>query len=226
MPVEEEVPVEGVFVVRDGGDEGDHEFAAAAGFGGAFAEVEVLPEDGVVFLVHADGVFDGQRVAVAVGGDAVEVFDFAQAVTAQGQGVGHVADVVFAGVEGVLFGLDGGGVTVRDDHFREGGPVDHGPFDALVAEFQLVQDQAFAGGEADAEGPVGPLDVVAGDGEGRAFGLGDGDRLQVGAGLADVFGQVVPADADGTGMAWSSSTLTTSPEFRSTITMKFSIGWA
>src|SRR4029079_15855859 len=103
-----------------------------------------------------------------------------------------VPDVVFAGVKGVFLGLDGGGVTVRDDHFGEGGPVDHGVFDALVTEFELVQDQAFAGGEADAEGPVGPLDVVAGDGEGRAFGLGDGDRFEVGAGLADVLGQVVP----------------------------------
>lgn len=33
-PVQEQVPVEGVFVVRDRGDEGDHELAVAAGLGG------------------------------------------------------------------------------------------------------------------------------------------------------------------------------------------------
>ena len=132
-----------------------------------------------------------QRVAVAVHAVTVEVLDLAQAVTAQGQGVGHVADVVLAGIEGVLLGLDRCGVTVRDHHFREGGPVDDRPFDALVTELELVQDQAFTRGEPDPEGPVGPPDVVTGDREGGPFGLGDVDRFQVRAGFPDVLGQVV-----------------------------------
>ena len=49
--VQEQVPVEGVFVVRDRGYEGDDQFPGPAGFGGAFAEVEVFPQDRVVFFV-------------------------------------------------------------------------------------------------------------------------------------------------------------------------------
>jgi len=125
---------------------------------------------------------------------------FAGAVAADGEGICHVADVVLTGIEGVLLGPDRGGVTVGDDHFRQRGPVDDGPFGVFVTEAELVKDQAFAGGEADTEGPVGPPDVVSGDLEGSTFGLGDGNGLQVGAGRPDVFGQVVAGgfgDRDG-----------------------------
>ena len=56
-----------------------------------------------------------------------------------------------------------------------------------------MQDQAFTGGEANTELPIGPLNMVSGDLEGRPFGLGDGNGFEVGAGFSDVLGQVVTA---------------------------------
>ena len=120
--VQEQVPVERVLVVRDRGDEGDDEFAVAPDLGGALAEVEVLPQDAVVFFVHADRVLDRHRVAVAIGGDPIEVLDLAQAVTAELEGVGHVADVVLTGIKGVLLRLHRGRVTIRDHHLRRARP--------------------------------------------------------------------------------------------------------
>ena len=54
--VEVEVPEEAVLVVADGGDGAHHQPPRAAHLGAARARVDVLPEDPVVLLVHADGV--------------------------------------------------------------------------------------------------------------------------------------------------------------------------
>ena len=54
--VEVEVPVEPVLVVADGGDGADHQAPRPAHLGAARDHVDVLPEDAVVLLVHADGV--------------------------------------------------------------------------------------------------------------------------------------------------------------------------
>jgi hypothetical protein len=190
-PVEVEVPVEAVLVVGHRRDEGDDQPAGAADLGLVEAEVVVLPGDGVVLLVHAHGVADGQRVAVAVADHAVEVADLPEAVTAEAQRVGQRADVVLPGVEGVLLRLHRRGVAVGHDHLHQRGAGDDRPVGVAVAVAQLVQHQPLPGGEPDAERPVGPADVVALDLERRPFRLGDLDRLQVRARRADVLGQVV-----------------------------------
>ena len=112
----------------------------------------------------------------------VEVVDLAQAVAAEFQGVGEPAVEVLARVEVVLPEPDRRGVGVGDDHLGDGRPVDHG----APADGDLVQREALAAVEADPELPVGPGDLVAVDGEARPLGLGDLDRLEVGAGRGGV----------------------------------------
>ena len=105
LPVLLEIPVEAVLVVADGGDEGDDEPAAAPHLGFIICPpVHVLPEDPGVLLMKADRVLDRVDLSMAlVGGEVgVEVPDLAQAVAAQGQGVGEKPDPEFAAVEGVL----------------------------------------------------------------------------------------------------------------------------
>jgi hypothetical protein len=56
----------------------------------------VLPGDARVFLVHTDGVGDGDRVAVLIVDDPVEVTDAPDAVATQSQGIGEPADAATA----------------------------------------------------------------------------------------------------------------------------------
>ena len=76
-----------------------------------------------------------------------------------------------------------GRVTVRDDHFGEGHPVRDIADGATVVERHLVDDRAFAIVETEPHRPVLPLELGALDGERRAFGLRDAQRLEVSAHL-------------------------------------------
>ena len=120
--VQVEVPVEAVVVVADGGEEGDHQAAVAAGVVDAGPEVAVLGQDAPVLLVHADAVADLARVAEGVGDDGAEVGDVAEAVAAELQGVGVLAHQVFAGVEVVLPGPDRATGRRRGPPFRRSRP--------------------------------------------------------------------------------------------------------
>lgn len=53
-----EIPVEAVFVVGNGGDEGEHQAAAAPDLAVARAVLCVLPQGAVVFFVHAYRLLD------------------------------------------------------------------------------------------------------------------------------------------------------------------------
>ena len=153
-----------------------HQAALAAGLRRAGPEVGVLPEDPVVLFVQADRVRQRAGVAGLVGDHGVEVGDVADAVAAELERVGVAADQVLAGVEVVLPRPDRRRVAVRHDHLgdrRRGARSAGRP----VANADLVQHQAFAGVEADAQRPVLPLEEVAVEGEAGALRLGDLDRL-------------------------------------------------
>ncbi len=145
-----EVPVEGVVVVAEGGDEGNHQAAGAAALGGEVGEhIGVFPQKAVVLLVDADGVRQRLRGAVVVGDDGVEVADLAEAVAAQAERVGVAAEGVFADVEVADPVAGGVGVGVRDGHFGEGGAVQYGAQPVAVTVAYLVQDEALAGVEVE-----------------------------------------------------------------------------
>jgi hypothetical protein len=63
------------------------------------AELDVLPQQPVVLLVHAYRLLDGVRRARAVREGGVEVVDGAEAVAAQLQGVGAVPQAVIPDVD-------------------------------------------------------------------------------------------------------------------------------
>src|SRR5206468_2040063 len=135
--VQVEVPVEAVVVVAHRGEVGDHEPALAAGLGqGARAveDVGVLPQDAGVFFVDADGVRYGPGLAGVVGDGGVQVGDLAQAVAAQLERVGPLADQVLTGVE-VSLPVPELRVAVGYDHLRDRGPVEH----RTVVQADLVQ---------------------------------------------------------------------------------------
>ena len=173
--VQVEVPVEAVVVVAHRGEVGDHEPALAAGLGRAVEDVGVLPQDAEVFLVDADGVGDGAGLAGVVGDGGVQVGDLAQAVAAELERVGPLADQVLAGVE-VGLPVAELRVAVGHDHLRDRGPVEH----RAVVQADLVQGQALAGVEADPHRPVLPAQRVPVQGEAGPLRLGDLDRLERG----------------------------------------------
>ena len=97
-----EVPVEAVIVIADGREERDHEPARAPHLKRLVAEFVVLPEDAVILLMQADRVLHDRRLAVIVGDRHVEIMDMAEAIAAELQRVGELAETVFAGVERAL----------------------------------------------------------------------------------------------------------------------------
>ena len=94
--VQVEVPVEAVVVVADRGEVGDHETALAARLSRAVEDVGVLPQDAEILFVDADRVRYRPRLAGFVGHGGVQVGDLAQAVAAELERVGPLADQVLA----------------------------------------------------------------------------------------------------------------------------------
>lgn len=173
---------EDVFVVGDGDDGLEDEFAGARDGRCAGAVVGVFPADASVLLVDADDVVHGERLAFVVGEEARKVVDAAEAVAAKFEIVGHDACTSVAEVEGRLAVEGGTRVGVRDVHVREGEAVEEGP--VVVAD--VVDDHAFTLIEAVTEGPFLPVDNVAGfsrwcDGEACSFRLHYVQRLDVGS---------------------------------------------
>ena len=163
------VPHKDILVVRDGDDSLQDELALADDSGLARAVVGVFPLDAVVDFVGADGVRSGRRRAIRAHDAAVEVLDHAETVTAELEVVGCDACTDVAEIEGAL-AVDGvAGVAVGHEHLGEREAVEG----AAAVEGEIVQGEALAPVEADAESPFLPFDEVAGDGEGGAFGLDD-----------------------------------------------------
>ena len=190
--VEIEVPVEPVLVVADGGDGADHQAPRPAHFGAPRHHVDVLPEDGVVLLVHADGVVLRVRLAPLVGEDVVEVVDLAEAVAPQGQRVGHAAQTPLPGVERTLPRVHGARVPVGHDHLAHRGPVHDRPHPPAVLVADGGEHQSLQRVHADAQRPLLPAHEVALHLKARALGLGDLQWLQVRAQRPVVLGVVAP----------------------------------
>ena len=190
--VEIEVPVEPVLVVADGGDGADDQAPGPAHLGASRRHVDVLPEDGVVLLVHADGVGPGVRLAPLVGKDVVEVVDLAEAVTPLGQRVGHAAETPLPSVEGTLPRVHGARVPVGHDHLADRGAVDDRPYPPAVLVADGREHQSLQRVHADAQRPLLPAHEVALHLEARAIGLGDLQWLQVRAERTIVLGVVTP----------------------------------
>ena len=97
-----------------------------------------------------------------------------------------------AGVERALPRVHRARVPVGHDHLAHRGPVDDGPHPPAVLVADGVEDQALQGVHADAQRPLLPAHEVALHLEARALGLGDLQRLEVGAQRPVVLGVVAP----------------------------------
>ena len=141
--VEVEVPVEAVLVIAHRGDGAHDQSTRPPYFAAPGDHVDVLPEDAVVLLVHADGVGPSMRLAAFVGKDVVEVADLAEAVAAERQGVRHASQAPFAGVEGAFPCVHRARVPVGHDHLADRCPVDDGPDPPAILVPDRPQHQAF-----------------------------------------------------------------------------------
>ena len=195
--VQVEVPEEAVVVVADVGDEGDHHPAGPAHLGRAVVGVDVLPEDPVVLLVQADGALEDVGGAVLLGGDRVQVDDLAQAVAAEVERGGGLAEADVAGVERVLPPVAGRRRAVGHDHLGHAGPVQHGPGAAAFDVADLVQHEALDRVHRHPQLPGPPAELPVVDGEAGPVRLQDLQRRQR-APRADA-GRVVPARVGGDG---------------------------
>ena len=174
-----EVPVERVLVIARRDDERDDQPAAAAGLGRVQRGVEMLPQQAGVLLVQADRLPDRVRLAVRADEVDIEVADLPEAVAAELERVRHDPDPVLADVESVAPPLERPWIRVRDEQFRHRGAPDDRPYPAPVLVADGVQDEAFAGGEAEAKPPALPADLPAVDLEARSVRLSDLERLEV-----------------------------------------------
>ena len=146
--------------------------------------VDVLPQDGVVLLVQADRVRDRVRLPAGVVEHGVDVPDLAEAVAAQLQRGGHEPQTPLADVEGGPPVVVEGRVAVGHHHLRERHPVGDVAHGAVVVVRHLVDHRTLAVVEAQPHRPVLPAQLGALEGEGRALGLGDLQRPEVGAQVA------------------------------------------
>jgi hypothetical protein len=133
----------------------------------------VLPQDAVVFLMQADRVLHDRRLAVIVGDRDVEIVDVPEAIAAQRQRIGELAQAVFAGVERALPEMVCGRIGIGHDHVGDAGPIDDRTFACAVTEGDLMQHETFARGPSHAERPVLPAYFPALDGKARAVLLDD-----------------------------------------------------
>mmetsp|Transcript_15184 Transcript_15184/g.45785 ORF Transcript_15184/g.45785 Transcript_15184/m.45785 type:complete len:488 (-) Transcript_15184:397-1860(-) len=156
-----EVPEEPVLIVGNGGEEADDETAGTAGLHVVRAVLRVLPQDAVILLVHADSLLDHHRLSLGVGEHAVEVFDGAQAVAPQLQAVGRHPQPVVHRVKGTLPVEGRPGVAIRHDDLRGGGAVNDRPNASLILIPDMMQHQALAVVEGDAQIPLLPPHAVA-----------------------------------------------------------------
>ena len=102
---------------------------------------------------------DRHRAAVGGDGGDVEVVDRAEAVAAEGQRVGHRADVELADVERRL--VEAVRVGVGDDHLGDRRPVQDRAQLAAVLVADIVQHDALAAVESHPQVPLLPAHVVA-----------------------------------------------------------------
>src|SRR5437763_16454652 len=94
--------------------------------------------------MKADGVGKGERAAVGVVEDDVEVVDVAGAVAALHEVVEYGADAPLAFVEDVFDAMCWIGVAVGDIKFRQRCPVQNRPQSTTVFIADLIQDQSLA----------------------------------------------------------------------------------
>ena len=170
-PVLIQVPVEPVLVVPDGGDRRDHHPARASDLASGGAPIQVLPQEPVVLLVHADRVLQGRDLAARVRERHVEIADLAQAIAPQLEGVRHRPQAVLADVERVLEEHRGARVAVRDHHLAEGRAMHDRAYAAAVLVADRVQDEPLARREPDAQPPLLPAHAEPVDLEARALRL-------------------------------------------------------
>ena len=176
--VQIEVPEEAVFVVPDGGDQGDDQPAGSSGLDIHDHVVGMFPKQAGVLLMHADGIFDYGGRTGGVGYHAVEIMDVTAAIAAELERIGQAANAVLADIEGILAEVTVAWVAVGHDHFSDRGAVEQRPQRVAIAPADVVQDQAFAGIEFDVQMPVRPSHLIAIDAEGRAVGLADVEGFQ------------------------------------------------
>jgi hypothetical protein len=135
--------------------------------------VDVLPQDGVVLLVHADRVRDRIRLAPGVVQHGVEVGDLAEAVAPELERRGHEAESPLAHVERGAPVVVGRGIAIGHHHLGERQPVGHRPRARPVVVAEPVDDEALSVVEPEPHGPPLPREPVAVEHEGSALGLGD-----------------------------------------------------
>ncbi|KAI6767610.1 hypothetical protein HG530_005619 [Fusarium avenaceum] len=174
-----EHPLACILVVRRCEDLLDDELSGACDSNRVIAEVGVLEENAVVFLVDTDGVLDSANGAIALSKVGVEVVDDSFAVATKSQGVGHVSCTVFSKIKSMLALMGMLRCTIWNDHLREGQAVENRSLDTLVCKGDVVQHDSLLVVEANVKLEVLPRQDAAVHSERDTFWLGDVDRLDI-----------------------------------------------
>jgi len=91
-----------IFVVRRSEDLLDNQLSGPGHDDRVVAEIGVLKEDSIVFLVDTDGVLDLPDASCPRREVCIQIVNAAFTVTTQRETVGHIASSIFAQVEGML----------------------------------------------------------------------------------------------------------------------------
>ena len=149
--------------------------------------VVVLPQHPAVTLVDANRARQRLRLALIVCKRGVEERGVLGRVGVRFDRAGQPADVVFADVERRAPAPVAIGVAVRDDHFRERGPIQDRPDALAVLIADGVEDEAFARVQRVAETPFLPAHFLAVDREAGSARLRDREPFRGGAHAGGLF---------------------------------------
>ncbi len=141
----------------------------------------MLPENARILFVQADSLGNGDGIALGIAVGHIDVVNLAQAVTPQGERVGHAPEADLTSIKNVFPVVRGTGVGVGYDHLRERCAMQNRPHPPLVLIAHSMQYQSLDRVHGDAKAPFLPANLVSVDLKTCPFGLGDLDRTQIGA---------------------------------------------
>jgi hypothetical protein len=169
-----------VFVIADGNDALQDQFAVASDSSAASAIVGMLPRDASILLMNADTVLKRNGNTFIIVDDSVEVLDMTKAVTAKFEIVCHCSCPGITKIEGGLLVVRRARVGIRNVHIREGKAVEEWP--GVVPN--IIKDHAFSLIVANSERPFLPFEYMSSLSDRRelercSLGLDDLQRLEI-----------------------------------------------
>src|SRR5438874_4510138 len=187
-----QIPEKAVVIVPDRREKREHQTTRAPGLHLVRPPVRVLPQNAIVLLVHAHGIWQRYCLAPSIGHDGVKIVNVAQAIAAQPQGVRQHPKAVLTLVKHILAIMGWGRISIGNNHLRHRCAIEDWAHPSLILIAKGVEHKALPGRPADSQVPLLPGYLVSIDLEAWSVRLSDLERLEVRPQLSNSLRGVVP----------------------------------